>query len=53
MKGLLFLFLEFLINVNSNLNEVIVFSFTGEVSQAIAKTNYEWICCRYDRQAKA
>jgi hypothetical protein len=43
IKGLIFIFLEFLINVNSNLNEVIIFSFTGDIGQAIAKTNYEWI----------
>ncbi|SFM01165.1 hypothetical protein [Pelosinus propionicus] len=42
-KGLLFIFLEFSINVNANLNEVIIFSFTGDISQAIAKTNYEWM----------
>lgn len=41
-KGVLFIFLEFLINVNSNLNLNIKYSFTGEFEKAIAVTNNEW-----------
>lgn len=43
IKGLVFIFLEYLINVNANLNEVIVFSFIGNFSNSIEKTNYEWM----------
>ena len=43
IKGFVFIFLEYLINVNANLNEVIVFSFIGNLSKAIEHTNYEWI----------
>jgi hypothetical protein len=43
IKGFVFIFLECLININANLNEVIVFSFIGDFNQAIEKTNYEWI----------
>ncbi|EGO64208.1 hypothetical protein [Acetonema longum] len=43
VKGFAFIFIEYLTNVNANLNEVIIFSFTGDFKQAIEKTNYEWI----------
>lgn len=42
-KGLLFLGLEFLINVNANINEAIVLSFNGHIIEAIQATNYQWI----------
>ncbi|GBG58456.1 hypothetical protein SPFL3102_02178 [Sporomusaceae bacterium FL31] len=42
-KGVIFLGLEFLINVKANLNQAIVFSFIGDTEQAIHITNYEWI----------
>ncbi|MDD4600014.1 MAG: hypothetical protein PHQ46_02995 [Negativicutes bacterium] len=42
-KGLLFIFLEFLINSNANINEVIVLSFSGHIMEAIKVTNYQWI----------
>lgn len=43
LKGLLFIMLEFLINVQSNLNVVILLSFHGEIEQAIQQTNYQWL----------
>ncbi|NRD79476.1 hypothetical protein HPT25_19115 [Bacillus sp. BRMEA1] len=43
LKGLLFVFLEFLINTQSHFNEVILFSFLGEIEKAIALTNYQWL----------
>lgn len=43
IKGLVFIFLEYLININANLNEVIIFSFIGNTTTAIEKANYEWI----------
>lgn len=41
-KGALFIFLEFLINVNSNLNLNIKYSFTGEFEKAVVVTNDVW-----------
>jgi len=42
-KGILFIALEFLINVQSNFNEVILLSFHGEIDKAIQQTNYQWL----------
>ncbi|WCK56383.1 hypothetical protein PP175_10955 [Aneurinibacillus sp. Ricciae_BoGa-3] len=42
-KGLLLIGLEFLINVQSHLNEVIISSFHGDISETIANTNYQWL----------
>jgi hypothetical protein len=42
-KGLLFIGLEILINVQANFNEVIIFSFHGEIEKAIEQTNYQWL----------
>jgi hypothetical protein len=43
LKGLLFIALEFLVNVQDNFNEVIVLSFHGEIEKAIQQTNYQWL----------
>ncbi|MDM5326927.1 hypothetical protein [Neobacillus sp. CF12] len=40
-KGTVLLILEFLINVQSNFNEVIISSFHGEIEKAIAKADYQ------------
>lgn len=42
-KGTVLLILEFLINVQSNFNEVIISSFHGEIEKAIAKADYQWL----------
>ncbi|WP_224724458.1 hypothetical protein [Paenibacillus vietnamensis] len=42
-KGLLFIGLELLINVQSNLNQVIISSFKGDISTAIAHAEYQWL----------
>ncbi|RBW70729.1 hypothetical protein [Bacillus taeanensis] len=42
IKGLTFVFLEFLVNVNSNLNLNIKHSFQGQFEEAVAVTNYQW-----------
>ncbi|WP_257346823.1 hypothetical protein [Pseudalkalibacillus decolorationis] len=42
-KGILFIALEFLINIQSNFNEVILLSFHGEIDKAIQQTNYQWL----------
>ncbi|WP_078556045.1 hypothetical protein [Bacillus alkalicellulosilyticus] len=43
IKGIVFIFLEFLVNVQSNLNTIIIPSFHGQIEQAIALTNYQWL----------
>lgn len=43
LKGFLFIALEFLVNVQSNLNGVILLSFHGEIEKAIQQTNYGWL----------
>lgn len=42
-KGLLFIILEVLINLQSNLNQVIIYSFQGDIQSAIEQTNYQWL----------
>jgi len=43
IKGFIFIFLEFLINVQANFNQVIVLSFNGDILSAIEQTNYQWL----------
>jgi len=43
IKGTIFIFLEFLVNVQGNINTVIIYSFQGEIETAISNTNYLWI----------
>lgn len=43
IKGLFFVILEIIINVQANLNLVIVYSFQGEMDLAINHTNYQWL----------
>ncbi|MED3554337.1 hypothetical protein [Cytobacillus praedii] len=43
LKGIVFIFLEFLINVNSHFNMVILYSFQGNITEAIEATNYQWL----------
>ncbi|WP_373896184.1 hypothetical protein [Virgibacillus sp. CBA3643] len=43
IKGIAFIFLEFLVNVQGNLNKVIFLSFHGEIEQAIQQADYQWI----------
>jgi hypothetical protein len=42
-KGLLFIALEFLINIQSHLNHVLMLSFQGDQIEAIQQTNYQWL----------
>ncbi len=42
-KGLIFIFFEFLINVNSNFNTGIVYSFQGNFDQAAACLDFQWL----------
>jgi len=43
VKGIVFIFLEFLVNVNSHFNIVILHSFQGHIREAIEATNYQWL----------
>ncbi|WP_347553176.1 hypothetical protein ABFG93_21660 (plasmid) [Pseudalkalibacillus hwajinpoensis] len=43
IKGIVFLFLEFLINVQANFNEVIISSFQGDIEKAIGQADYQWL----------
>ncbi|MCF3942116.1 hypothetical protein [Oceanobacillus alkalisoli] len=43
VKGLIFITAEFIINVKANLNQVIIYSFHGDMQMAIAETNYLWL----------
>lgn len=43
IKGILLVFLEFLVNVQGNFNEVIIFSFQGDIQTAIDQANYQWL----------
>ncbi|MFB6469499.1 hypothetical protein ACE38V_22460 [Cytobacillus sp. Hz8] len=42
-KGTVFLILEFLINIQSNFNQIILLSFHWEISDAIKHANYQWL----------
>ncbi|SFE34211.1 hypothetical protein SAMN05216238_11337 [Lentibacillus persicus] len=43
IKGIVLIFLEFLVNVQGNFNEVILLSFHGEIEKAIQQTDYHWL----------
>lgn len=43
LKGLVLIGLELLINVQSGLNTVIIYSFHGQTMEAINSTNYQWL----------
>jgi hypothetical protein len=43
LKGILLIGLEFIVNVQSNLNVVIISSFQGDIQESIRQTNYQWL----------
>ena len=43
VKGIIFISLEFIINVQSKFNHIIYLSFNGEISKAIEHTEYQWL----------
>ncbi|HWO95885.1 MAG TPA: hypothetical protein VNM45_06045 [Bacillus sp. (in: firmicutes)] len=43
LKGVILILLEVMINVQSNFNEIIYFSFNGEIKKAINHTEYQWL----------
>lgn len=43
LKGIVLIFLEILVNVNSHFNMAILYSFQGNIREAIEATNYQWL----------
>jgi hypothetical protein len=43
LKGILLVGLEFLINIQSNLNQIIISGFHGEIERTITQTNDPWL----------
>lgn len=43
LKGLVFIFLEFLVNSQANFNSIIMLSFHWEIEKAISLANYQWL----------
>jgi hypothetical protein len=43
LKGLLFIILEFLVNVQSNFNQAILLSFLGETREALEVVDTQWL----------
>ncbi|WP_026575439.1 hypothetical protein [Bacillus sp. UNC438CL73TsuS30] len=43
LKGILFITLEIIVNVKAHFNEIIRLSFHGEIENAIAQANYQWL----------
>ncbi|MEH7121481.1 hypothetical protein V7128_29430 [Neobacillus vireti] len=43
IKGLLFIFLEFLVNIQSNFNVAIISSFHGNIDTSIEQINFKWL----------
>jgi len=43
IKGVLFVVLEFVMNVCSNFNQAIMYSFLGEIEKAENVVNYQWL----------
>ncbi|MDF2530633.1 MAG: hypothetical protein K0Q65_214 [Clostridia bacterium] len=43
VKGILLIFLEFIINSSANINLAIVLSFLGQTERAMQQANYQWL----------
>lgn len=43
IKGFILLALEFIINLNSHLNQIIMVSFQGDIQNAIRLTDFQWL----------
>jgi hypothetical protein len=43
LKAVLFIGLEFLVNVKSKLNMIIIYSFHWDIPKATTQTNYQWL----------
>ncbi|MCM3724652.1 hypothetical protein M3226_02935 [Neobacillus cucumis] len=43
IKGIMFIVLEFTINVNSSFNQAIMLSFLGKITEAARVVNHQWL----------
>lgn len=43
LKGVMFILLEFITNVNSLFNQAIMFSFLGKINEAARVVDYQWL----------
>lgn len=43
LKGLVLVALEFLINVKSNFNKIILLSFNGKINETLTETDFQWL----------
>lgn len=43
IKGIIFVILEFWVNVKANFNVVIISSFQGDIQKAILQADYQWL----------
>ncbi|MDQ0194571.1 putative membrane protein [Paenibacillus wynnii] len=43
IKGITFIILEILVDVQANFNTVIILSFHGQIHKAIEQTNYQYL----------
>ncbi|WP_077324784.1 hypothetical protein [Virgibacillus siamensis] len=43
IKGVVLVFLEFLVNVRGDFNKIIIYSFQGNIEMAIEQANYQWL----------
>ncbi|MFD1038921.1 hypothetical protein ACFQ3N_11040 [Virgibacillus byunsanensis] len=43
IKGILFIALEFIVNVMGNFNQIILLSYHGRIQEAIDQTDYQWL----------
>lgn len=43
LKGITFIILDIIVNIKSNFNLAIMFSFHGDILTAIEKTKYQWL----------
>ncbi|MBD0383521.1 hypothetical protein ICC18_25790 [Paenibacillus sp. WST5] len=43
VKGLTLIILEIIVNINSNLNDIIIDSFKGNIQAAVQHTDYNWL----------
>lgn len=43
LKGILLIFLEFLVNIQANFNEAIISSFHGNIDTSIEIINFQWL----------
>ncbi|MCM2535383.1 hypothetical protein NDK43_27400 [Neobacillus pocheonensis] len=43
LKGIIFISIEFIINVQTHFNKIILYSFNGDIEKAIERTEYQWI----------